>query len=161
MLFLSDEAIEYAVKMCCANSHYEVLIVGKALTTVQQIFERLISISQKITEANRSFRAGHTPTVIFDNNSCITVVSATPCNARGRKVHLLIADKNINYNLLHREFTLCEVLEDWDMRNKQVESVSDDPFEKIINSLRKGEQPQNVTINRGLLPYNKFERNNR
>lgn len=112
MLFLSNEAIEYAVKMCWANPHYDVLIVGKSVTTVQQIFERLMDVSQKITEINRSFRTGHIPTVIFNNNSRITVVPANPSNARGRKVHLLIADKNINYDLLHREFIRCEVLED-------------------------------------------------
>lgn len=154
MLFLSNEAIEYAVKMCCANPHYDVLVVGKSLTTVQQIFERLMSVSQKITEINRSFRAGHTPTVIFNNNSRITVVSANPSNARGCKVHLLIADKNIDYDLLHREFIRCEVLENWNMRNKQATSVPDDPFEKIINSLKRGEQPQNITTNRGLLSHN-------
>lgn len=106
MLWLSDEAIEYAVAKCRREPGYK---VGIALNSRAKYNEVEMCLRGCLRDADecRIRRSVCNMMIEFHNGSYIKVIPASEDNARGNRLHLLIADEDINDEVINR----CEILE--------------------------------------------------
>lgn len=109
MLWLSNEAIEYAVAKCRRESGYKVGIALNNRTKYNEV-EMHLRDCLRDTDEFRVRKSVYDMTIEFHNGSYIRVIP-TSDKARGYKMHLLIADENINYNVLNCVLRPCEILE--------------------------------------------------
>lgn len=110
MLWLSDEAVQYAVSKCRNTVGYR---IGIAVSNadVRQNLEHLLRELLGDRDNYRIRRnGGHTIVVEFSNGSYIRTLPASN-SARGYRVHLLIADENINDEVLNSILRPLETLE--------------------------------------------------
>lgn len=109
MLWLSKEAVEYAVAKCRRERGYKVgiaLNTGARRTHIEHWFRDCISDADTL----RVRRNGYNMMIEFHNGSYIKVISASD-NARGNRLHLLIADEDISDEVLDCVLRPCEILE--------------------------------------------------
>ncbi len=116
MLWLSNEAIEYAVAKCRREPGYKVGIALNSRARNTQI-ELCLRECLRDTDEFRVRRSVCNMTVEFHNGSYIRVIPASD-NARGYRMHLLIADENINDDVLNCVLRPCENLE-WVERQRR------------------------------------------
>lgn len=110
MLWLSDEAVQYAVAKCRNTAGYRIgIAVSNA--SVRQNLDHLL---RELLEDRDNYRirrnGGHTIVIEFGNGSYIRTLPASEY-ARGYRVHLLIADENINDEVLNCVLRPLETLE--------------------------------------------------
>lgn len=117
MLYLSDEAIEYAVKKCRRTDAYEVAVAVSNGRTRQNLEYILRDLLADRNDFNVSRNGGYLQ-VRFTNGSHIRVLPATD-SARGYRFHLLIVDENINDNILNEVLRPRENLEWYDRRRRE------------------------------------------
>ena len=108
MLWLSDEAIEYAVAKCRREQGYRIAIAVPNRNRVQEIDYALRS-HLRDTDEFRARRGGGLA-IEFHNGSYIKVLTASD-NARGHRVHLLIADEDIDDEIISCVLRPYETLE--------------------------------------------------
>lgn len=116
MLWLSNEAIEYAVAKCRKESGYKVGIALNSRTKYNEV-EMYLRDCLRDTDEFRIHKSVYDTTVEFHNGSYIRVIPES-YKARGYKMHLLIADENINDDVLDCILRPCENLE-WVERQKR------------------------------------------
>ena len=116
MLWLSNEAIEYAVAKCRKESGYKVGIALNSITKYNEV-EMYLRDCLRDADEFRVRKSTYDTTVEFHNGSYIRVIPASD-KARGYKMHLLIADENINDDVLNCVLRPCENLE-WAERQKR------------------------------------------
>lgn len=121
MLWLSNEAIEYAVDKCRRESRYKVGIALNSRTKYNEV-EMYLRDCLRDTDEFRVCKSVCDTTIKFHNGSYIRVIPASD-NARGYKMHLLIADKNISDDVLNCVLRPCEILE-WTERQKRQNGVT-------------------------------------
>lgn len=109
MLWLSNEAIEYAVAKCRREPGYKVGIALNSRSSNTQV-ELCLRECLRDTDEFRVRRSICNMTVEFHNGSYIRVITASD-NARGYRMHLLIADENINDDVINCVLRPCEILE--------------------------------------------------
>lgn len=116
MLWLSNEAIDYAVAKCRRESGYKVGIALNSRTKYNEV-EMYLHDCLRDTDGFRVRKSSCDMTVEFHNGSYIRVIPVSD-KARGHKIHLLIADENINDDVLNCVLRPCEILE-WAERQKR------------------------------------------
>lgn len=121
MLWLSKEAVEYAVAKCRRERGYKVgiaLNTGARRTHIEYWFRDCISDVDTL----RVRRNGYNMMIEFHNGSYIKVISASD-NARGNRLHLLIADEDISDEVLDCVLRPCEILESIERLRRRNEDV--------------------------------------
>lgn len=109
MLWLSDEAIEYAVAKCRRERGYKIGIALNSRAKHNDV-ELCLRACLRDSDDFRVRRGGSNMMIEFHNGSYIKVISASD-NARGNRLHLLIADEDINDEVLSCVLRPCEILE--------------------------------------------------
>lgn len=109
MLWLSDEAIEYAVAKCRREPGYKVGIALGTRARKNQV-EMCLRECLRDTDEFRVRRSVCNMTVEFHNGSYIRVIPASD-NERGYRMHLLIADENISDEVINCVLEPYETLE--------------------------------------------------
>lgn len=116
MIWLSDEAIEYAVAKCRRERGYRIAIAVPSMDRIRNI-ECILRSILRPTDEFRTRRKGGL-TIDFNNGSRIKVLTAND-NARGYRVHLLIADEDINDEIIDCVLRPCEILEYYERQQRQ------------------------------------------
>lgn len=117
MLYLSDEAIEYAVNKCRRTDGYKV-VVAVSNGRTQQYLENIL---RNLLEGGNNFNVSRNGThlqVEFANGSYIHVLPATE-QSRGYRAHLLVVDENIDDNIIDEALRRLEILEWHDRRRRK------------------------------------------
>lgn len=109
MLWLSNEAIEYAVAKCRREPGYKVAIALNSRAKHTQI-EMCLRDCLEDTDEFRIRKSACDMTIEFHNGSYIRTIPASD-NARGYRMHLLIADEDINDEVINCVLRPCEILE--------------------------------------------------
>lgn len=117
MLWLSDEAIEYAVKICRRKQNYKVGIVLQNELRILDL-EDCLRDCLRDREDFQIHRSRGCLMIEFCNGSYIKTMLATN-NSRGHRVNLLIADENIDDEILDYVFRYCETLDNIERRNQR------------------------------------------
>lgn len=110
MLWLSDEAVQYAVAKCRSTAGYRIGIAVSNANTRQNLDRLLRGLLEDRDNYRIRRNGGRTSVIEFGNGSCIRTLPASDC-ARGYRVHLLIADENINDKVLNCVLQPLETLE--------------------------------------------------
>lgn len=106
MIYLTRSALKYAANICEELPNYKVGIVIPEMAASKNLVD-IIGMNMK--DNNADFRITNNQCVIvFSNGSCIDVFSARE-NCRGKRVHLLIADRTINEELISAVFRPFEI----------------------------------------------------
>ena len=116
MLWLSDEAIEYAVAKCRREPGYKVGIALNSRAKHNEV-EMCLRGCLRDTDECRIRRSVCNMMIEFHNGSYIKVIHASD-NARGNRLHLLIADEDINDEVLDCVFRRCETLESMERQRR-------------------------------------------
>jgi len=110
MILLSKSAVKYAVDCCQEMDGYKAYIAVCDLSKYNElclVLSKMASdsgLTQRITNSNHNFE------ITFSNGSFLRL--AIPSEAsRGMAVHLLVADKNLPYEILHDVLQPCEKIE--------------------------------------------------
>jgi len=117
MLWLSDEAIEYAVAKCRREPGYKVGIALNSRAKHNEV-EMCLRGCLRDTDECRIRRSVCNMMIEFHNGSYIKVIPASD-NARGNRLHLLIADEDINDEVLDCVFRRCETLESMERQRRR------------------------------------------
>ena len=117
MLWLSDEAIEYAVAKCRKEPGYKVGIALNSRVKHNEV-EICLRGCLRDTDEFRVRRSICNMMIEFHNGSYIKVISASD-NARGNRLHLLIADEDINDEVLDCVLRRCEILESMERQRRR------------------------------------------
>lgn len=117
MLWLSDEAIEYAVAKCRRERGYRIIIAIPNRNRIQDIEYVLRGLIRDADEAVIRRPQGGL-NVEFNTGSCIKVLSASD-SARGHRSHLLIADKCIDDEIIDCVLRPYENLDRIDRQNRR------------------------------------------
>ena len=117
MLWLSDEAIEYAVAKCRREPGYKVGIALNSRAKHNEV-EMCLRGCLRDTDELRIRRSVCNMMIEFHNGSYIKVISASD-NARGNRLHLLIADEDINDEVLDCVLRRCEILESMERQRRR------------------------------------------
>lgn len=117
MLWLSDEAIEYAVAKCRKEPGYKVGIALNSRAKHNEV-EMCLRGCLRDTDEFRVRRSVCSMMIEFHNGSYIKVMSASD-NTRGNKLHLLIADEDINDEVLNCVLRPCEILESMERQRRR------------------------------------------
>ena len=129
MLWLSDEAIEYAVFKCQNNPGYK---VGIALNSRSKYNDVELCIQKCLKNMdNYKFCKGiYDRGIAFHNGSYIRIIPATD-NSRGYKFHLLITDEEINDKIIN-----C-ILRPWEILNYVADrhKLSDEEIVRVLDLL--------------------------
>lgn len=115
MIWLSDEAIEYAVAKCRRERGYRIVIAVPNMDRIRNIECILRSVLRPIDEFGIRRNGGLT--INFSNGSTIKVLTAND-NVRGHRVHLLIADEDINDEIIDCILRPCETLEYYERQQR-------------------------------------------
>lgn len=110
MLWLSDEAVQYAVTKCRNTAGYRIGIAVLNVSARQSLDHLLRELLKDRDDYRIRRNGGHAIVVEFDNGSYIRTLPASEC-ARGYRVHLLIVDENINDEVLNYILRPLETLE--------------------------------------------------
>lgn len=117
MLWLSDEAIEYAVAKCRREPGYKVGIAINSRAKHNEV-EMCLRGCLRDTDEFRVRRSVCNMMIEFHNGSYIKVISASD-NARGNRLHLLIADEDINDEVIDCVLRRCETLESMERQRRR------------------------------------------
>lgn len=117
MLWLSGEAIEYAVAKCRREPGYKVGIALNSRAKHNEV-EMCLRGCLRDTDELRIRRSVCNMMIEFHNGSYIKVISASD-NARGNRLHLLIADEDINDEVLDCVLRRCEILESMERQRRR------------------------------------------
>lgn len=119
MLYLSEEAMDYAMAMCKRNRGYRVVIVTSSEQRKEFILH-YIGGSRDWNPQRRMIHYYHPQYAELDNGSVIDIVSASE-NARGRRAHLVIVDDEVSDELINSVFRPIEILEQVERRQRRYE----------------------------------------
>lgn len=108
MLWMSEEAIEYAVAKCRNEKGYKIIIALANRGMMRSVDYKVRSLI-KDTDKVKFRRGGGDFLVEFENGSFIRAVYASD-NARGHRAHLVVADDAINDDILNCVFKPMEIL---------------------------------------------------
>lgn len=117
MLWLSDEAIEYAVAKCRRERGYRIIIAIPNRNRIQDIECVLRGLIRDADEVVIRRPQGGL-NVEFNTGSCIKVLPASD-SARGHRSHLLIADKCIDDEIIDCVLKPYETLDRIDRQNRR------------------------------------------
>ena len=121
MIFLSDAAIEYAVKICAETSEYQVgIFISKKFNPArfENIKRNVIEIAHDFVELKDAYYikkivdSDRECSIRFSNDSQLFLFDANWAGFCGFRLHLLIADMNINERILTDSLLPMEYL-DW------------------------------------------------
>ena len=108
MKILTDKSLNEAIKLCCENNNYRVLIVTKYAGDHYSILNYLSQVGADVV------RRFNNPFARFLNGSCISMISSAS-NARGYKANLVLyqegicnGDEEMMYILAAMELTNSE-----------------------------------------------------
>lgn len=161
MLWLSEDAIQYAVSRCNRCENFKVVIASSDIRLRRNIYELAKKIHSELKNGVQIIghaRHRNDLTIDFQNGSRINIMSASK-NARGHKCHLLIVPKNTDYAVLNEVLRPMEILglEDWeeDWRREyvpiwgesgersqipdKIPTIDEEEFDKILNGTTMGE----------------------
>lgn len=126
MLWLSDEAIEYAVSKCRNERGYK---VGIALNSRGKYSDVELCIRRCLRDADifELRRSTNNMEIKFHNGSYIKVIPASD-NSRGHRFHLLVPDKDISDEVLNCVLRPCETLKS--IERQRHRRYNSDIFEK-------------------------------
>lgn len=139
MLWLSNEAIAYAVAKCRKEPGYKVCIASNSRARRMQIELCVRNCLQDSNDFRVSGNMRYDMWFEFCNGSSIKIIPATD-NSRGYKTHLLVADKDIDDDVLNCILRPCEILENME-RYRQ--SCVD---ETLIRNFRKEYSSQSMKL---------------
>ena len=104
MIFLSDQAIAYAVEMCAKNNDYRVCIaISENIDTHKKRITEITMDHLEFSEdyyVEKSIDNLYEFMIKFSNNSVIRVIDANKLPLIGFRCYLLIADINIRKEIL-------------------------------------------------------------
>ena len=110
MIFLSNAALRYAVDICQEKEKYRVGIASLDADKLEAMRELLPTLIvdrhciESIINTKNEFR------IRFTNGSTIMFISSSS-NACGQRLHLLIADRDIPFDIMNNILRPCENLE--------------------------------------------------
>lgn len=133
MIWLSDEAIEYAVCRCRKIPRYKVGIALNTRTKSNDVHSCLCR-HLRYSDVLRFLKQSDGERVEFYNGSCIQIIPAT-ANSCGYKIHLLIADEDICDETLNSVLRPLEILDKIDKQRRELQNPG--MSEKNINNFRK------------------------
>lgn len=110
MLWLSDEAVRYAVAKCRNTAGYRIGIAVSGASARQNLDHLLRELLEDRDNYRIRRSSGRAIIIEFGNGSYIRTLPASN-SARGCKVHLLIADENISDEILDSVLRPLEILE--------------------------------------------------
>lgn len=111
MLFLSNAALRYAVDVCQERERYKVGIAIQGEDKRNAMRDLILSMVSDSDCVERIRNSKHNFEILFKNGSVIRFIS-TSDSARGNKLHLLITDKEVPYEVIQNVLKCCETL-DW------------------------------------------------
>lgn len=126
MLWLSDEAIEYAVSKCRNERGYKVGIALNSRAKYSDV-ELCIRRCLRDTDVFELRRSTNNMEIKFHNGSYIKVIPASD-NSRGHRFHLLVPDGDISDEVLNCVLRPCEILESIERQSHR--RYNSDIFEK-------------------------------
>lgn len=115
MIWLSDEAIEYAFAKCRSERGYKIIVAVSNRHKQQNVEYALRRNIRDTDEFNKVLRCGGNILIEFKNGSYIKVIPAVE-NARGYKCHLLIVDEYVDDEIINCVFKPMEILEEIERR---------------------------------------------
>lgn len=111
MIFLSNAALRYAVDVCQEREGHKVGIAIQGEDKRNAMRELILSMVSDSDCIERIRNSKYNFEILFKNGSIIKFVYPSD-NARGNRWHLLIADKEIRYDVMQNVLKRCELL-DW------------------------------------------------
>lgn len=120
MLYLSKAAVDYAMAICASKPRYRVVIA----TATERDRDNIIQYIEGSHEwsPDRIFK-GSNKCAEWTNGSKINITYAHT-SSRGMRAHLVIADENINDEIINAVFRRIEILEQADrMRRNHFDDV--------------------------------------
>ena len=99
MLYLSKPSLDYAITMCTTRPRYQVIIVLPPLEESRAVFNDIIQALEN-SECHRIIGHIGCKNAEWQNGSVLTITTNYN-NARGRRVHLLIADENVSDDIIY------------------------------------------------------------
>lgn len=121
MLWLSDEAIKYAISMCRKRQGYKVGLALSQSRVNRNYVKECIRVGLGTTDDFRAINIGDVLTINFHNGSRIETMSSRN-NVRGKRFHLLIADENISdefYSELRGHYEILGDIERQEWRTRR------------------------------------------
>ncbi len=110
MLYLSDEAIQYAIAKCRNNDRYRVCVAIPDRIRRQKLYTILHHYLGEPDDYSEKL-AMNKIRIEFENGSSIDTIPASD-NARGYRSHLLIVDKTIDDDIIKCVLQPHEILEE-------------------------------------------------
>lgn len=111
MIFLSNAAIRYAVDVCQERERHKVGIAIQGEDKRNAMRDLILSMVSDSDCVERIRNSKHNFEILFKNGSVIRFIFPSD-SARGNKLHLLIADKEIQIDIIQTVLKRCEIL-DW------------------------------------------------
>ena len=106
-IYLSYAALQYAINICQEKGGYRVGIAIGDEDSYKEAKDFLLTIVKDCGNVEKVINSKHEFNIYFKNSSLIRFINVSG-NARGQRYHLLVADKNIDEDVMR-----CIILPCW------------------------------------------------